>query len=58
MVHSFKKETASDHYGSRKFRPGADSDKEPPPHTRSKAWIAAYVRKDGVKVRGHFRHQK
>ena len=39
-----------------RFRSGADSAKEPGPGKRGKFWVGGYVRKDGVKVKGHYRN--
>ncbi len=56
MARSFKKETAIDKKGSRKFRPyPADQERAPKPHSREKVWVGGHKRKGGVDVKGHFR---
>lgn len=55
MARSWKKETASDKRGSRKYRkPPADRGPKPKPYKRAKVWVAKHKRK-GKDVTGHFR---
>ena len=49
---SWKKERASVKSKSNKYRPTADKSKRPP--TTSSYWRAAYTRKDGTHVKGHY----
>ena len=61
MTRSFKKETARDRHGSRKYRTahGADSTRRPEPYSRERIFVAAHTRKGRgggkIGVRAHFR---
>lgn len=48
---------AKPNYRSNKYRTisGADQGKKPKSGARKRAWVGGYVRKGGVKVKGHYR---
>lgn len=57
---NWKLERASVHHaGAKRAKSNkytkSDSHPRPAPHSRSKVWIGAYTRRDGIRVEGHFR---